>query len=1101
MADIGAALFSELTRVIECPYPPSLSPLSDLLARANVPTIRACIQGRSPCALDKLAKIVRDALPLTAYTLRVLHRLCNAPEFQHELLTRYPGLLNGLLERANSSKQDFNELAELCVLLLSKKLPDAVPLPAAAQNFLLNVFEKACLDPDSYALESVYRMLNGACRRLHRLLPGTVKRRFDSELCRILQNVVVGDSAMLLLWVYGIVLLVEHPQGIQGVQESSASEQPVSTQSLMQQWTTTAGQKLFGSTKNVQKSIQMTCLNVLWLLKAKVEDDEAAEGIRIASRIMQHIDQDVKDSWLTYEKNVALFNKCRSRIEESAMTSTVHLEALSFFGGLSGSSGLPNGITKHYVSSISKASGTANTDTFAETLSVSLPRFAPHVQDIEALFHCVLEACVERPSSLHMSNLISLADELTTATLSSTALRGDVLRTFSLPKIQEDIWNLVRLNLKDEVIKCCNYAASLHRQLVAATIASLLTIALAAEPGELKLPRTLTTALVKKQRGLPHVGNACPHSSSASSIPSISLFQAASTQYTGQHLEDWSTRLDSELESQAKYQRDALLRSVAQICTDLETRCSTVEEPLRREKEKSTKLEEQICRLSDELESLRIQNEDSVDQLEGLEKELEDSREDLDRLRQEKLDITQDRERACLRVKELEVLLEESNRKADDAVQAGLEDFGAKEAELRSMILQREEDIRTRDLETQQLHETINELRQSLAQREADHNTLVGEYELLQHRCTEAEEMLVQERQKISNMHDEFAHCKSQILKLQHSLRDKETALENAMKESMAVHKMHKESRESLEAHANDLVVTHATEMKSVKLKANQDREALENQLQNVLKEIEREKYGHDKTRSEVNHLQEAMPPLEARILELEEFCKEQEEELEERRTIQRNVLAHFGVSSQQPMAIRSTSRSYKDVAPAPTTREPRTHRRRKSAFITQSNTPNAETSAPPVTSSAAGNTANASFESSSSQASGPTPKRSKPRPTFKVPTMHTPYTQKPRLISKSASSRLSPSKRSALRQISPNRRHTVGFAMTESAEEDCAGDSELMGAARRGSLQDLEQVEFDDDDDDDEFMTSAALTPGFMTGTGRVPDEVEEDDVTTTEL
>ena len=262
------------------------------------------------------------------------------------------------------------------MLLLSRRLPEAIPLPAAAQTFLLNVFEKASLDPDSYALESVYRMLNGACRRLHGLLPGTIKRRFDSELCRILQNVVVGDSVMLLLWVYGIVLIVEHPEGIQSMQKSTASEQPVSTQSLMQQWTTTAGQKLFGSTKNVQKSIQMTCLNVLWLLKARVEDDETAEGIRIASRIMHHIDQDVKDSWLTYEKNVALFNKCRSRIEESALSSSVHLVALSFFGELSGSSGLPNSIAKHYVSSISKASGTANTDIFAETLSVSLPRFA-----------------------------------------------------------------------------------------------------------------------------------------------------------------------------------------------------------------------------------------------------------------------------------------------------------------------------------------------------------------------------------------------------------------------------------------------------------------------------------------------------------------------------------------------------------------------------------------------------------------------------------------------------------------------------------------------------------------------------------------------------
>ncbi|EMD89898.1 hypothetical protein COCHEDRAFT_17913 [Bipolaris maydis C5] len=163
-ADLGAQLNAELTSIIKCPYPPSLSPLSHLLARADLPTIRASIHHRSPCALAALAKIVRDALPLTAYTLPVLHRLCHAPEFRDQLLIRYPGLLNGLLEKAVSSKQDFND------------------------SFLLHVFDKASQNPSSDALKSVYRMLNGACPHLYRLLPSAARRRFDTELCRILQN-------------------------------------------------------------------------------------------------------------------------------------------------------------------------------------------------------------------------------------------------------------------------------------------------------------------------------------------------------------------------------------------------------------------------------------------------------------------------------------------------------------------------------------------------------------------------------------------------------------------------------------------------------------------------------------------------------------------------------------------------------------------------------------------------------------------------------------------------------------------------------------------------------------------------------------------------
>lgn len=181
---------------------------------------------------------------------------------------------------------------------------------------------------------------------------------------------------MLLLWLCGIVIIVEHPDGIQRMHASSASEQPVSTQTLMKEWTTPSGQKLFGSTKDLYKNMQMTCLNVLWLLRAHIDDDETAEGLRIASRIMQCIDKDVRDSWLMHEKNAALFDKCRSRIEETAASPVVHLEALSFFGQLSGSKSVPQSMVARYTSCILSGVCTAEPSSVPELLCTSLPHFA-----------------------------------------------------------------------------------------------------------------------------------------------------------------------------------------------------------------------------------------------------------------------------------------------------------------------------------------------------------------------------------------------------------------------------------------------------------------------------------------------------------------------------------------------------------------------------------------------------------------------------------------------------------------------------------------------------------------------------------------------------
>lgn len=276
------------------------------------------------------------------------------------------------------------QLGELCVLLLSRPLPEAIPLPAAAQNFLLHVFEKATQSPNANALKSVYHMLNGACGQLHRLLPSNTRRRFDTELCRILQNNVSGESAMLLLWLCGIVIIVEHPDGIQRMHVSSASEQPVSTQTLMQQWATPSGQKLFGSTKDLYKNMQMTCLNVLWLLKAHPEEDETAEGLRIASRIMQCIDKDVRDGWLMIEKNAALFNKCRSRIEQTPASPSIQLEALSFFGQLSGSKNLPQSLLARYASCLFNGVCAAEPSGISELLSTSLQELAVSMFDTSA---------------------------------------------------------------------------------------------------------------------------------------------------------------------------------------------------------------------------------------------------------------------------------------------------------------------------------------------------------------------------------------------------------------------------------------------------------------------------------------------------------------------------------------------------------------------------------------------------------------------------------------------------------------------------------------------------------------------------------------------
>jgi hypothetical protein len=162
-------------------------------------------------------------------------------------------------------------------------------------------------------------MLNGACRQLYSSLASEVRRQFDAELCKILKS-NIAKSSMLRLWVCGIVLLAE----------KQGPEHPVATQSLRQQWTTPSGQKLFGSTKDMHKTIFLIGLDVLLILKGEVTEDEAAEGIKIASRVLQSVDRDVLDSWPFSDKNNNfLFEKYPAKLVGSNTSQSVLFEALS----------------------------------------------------------------------------------------------------------------------------------------------------------------------------------------------------------------------------------------------------------------------------------------------------------------------------------------------------------------------------------------------------------------------------------------------------------------------------------------------------------------------------------------------------------------------------------------------------------------------------------------------------------------------------------------------------------------------------------------------------------------------------------------------------
>ena len=200
-----------------------------------------------------------------------------------------------------SETDDNIQYAKVCVQLLSRPLPNNALLPASAEPFFLRTFDRAIKAPDVATLKPVYYMLNGACSGLLGLLAPHVREEFDQELCRILSSSSAGQNSMLLVWCIGIVVLSEQPRNVKDADKHFAAETPPKLCNTSErQWKTAPGQKLFASTKGLEKTINLITLSVIWASKGDVgvPDDEAVEGIRIANRVLNLVSPDTCRGWL-----------------------------------------------------------------------------------------------------------------------------------------------------------------------------------------------------------------------------------------------------------------------------------------------------------------------------------------------------------------------------------------------------------------------------------------------------------------------------------------------------------------------------------------------------------------------------------------------------------------------------------------------------------------------------------------------------------------------------------------------------------------------------------------------------------------------------------
>ncbi|KAF2752041.1 hypothetical protein M011DRAFT_454887 [Sporormia fimetaria CBS 119925] len=1065
----------ELPRILACAYPASLTTLADILGRADERVVRTSIRHLPPCATVRLASIVTQALSLWPYALHILHRLCLAPDFRRALLRESPALLDTLLTKACSSQRSYDEYAALCVRLLSRPLPEEVALPASAQSFFLRLFNDAVEQPDVGTLKPIYLCLNGACRGLLHLLSIEDQRSFDEELCRILSKSAHKDF-MLTLWCFGIVILAEHPHDVGKNLDVEAITGTTSDLAPHQTWKTASGRKLFSSTKGLQKTIHLTYLSVVCAVgDTTASEADVIEGIKIGVRTMQFIDRSMREAY-PRSSDVArqMVPKLIAKALRDGVPSSVQLGALSFYATVVGTEGLPTEALEGYEAAILESDRILPGKNFLrETLLFTLPTFAPKMDStaLRRILFKVLDTGASCEKPLVLSNISILVESLTTVIPTSPALSSQISIALSSPDLQRAIQTILDVASKIQSFKeqfsCAGSDSLLRRDIISQMISMLLTSILTSPSGQSQIPRPVATALINAQQNLTKVPITvhCNHRK-ADVRTTVPLFEQQCTPSTGAYQRDWRGLLTSELERQNVYQRESVLRSVAQICESLESRCNNVEEPLRREEEKVRSCKAEISQLREQVHTLGTEMTDLQQYTDGLETELGASNEDRDNI--------------SAKLADLKAEMAHAARQANETLRVAQEQHATLEEQLRSAIFTNEEEIHSLREELEMSNKRISDLEFQLEHEHGKFNSLRELHKTLTIKCDALQSGLDEERRAIADRENTIIELTTSAQTLEAQLSMARGNAEASISQLEELRNQHEELIRSSKQALEEVEIQHAAEVDGLKTSTNEEISGLRVQLDRLTKSRQEAQTAHEQCARDLHLMETRMQTLEHEVQTLTARCTRKSDELQQLKRWKRQVFESVPISAETPIPAR------KGREPVPSSNY-RTSRTRKFDDLTTSHTARIDEDG---VDAAFEEVAEASFGSSDSYHAidASTPKRRKPRPSEKANDMYTPACH----TTVRSSHRRRSSKRLALGDVSPNRRHTtVGSAVPSSETDHCKERTTRRG----GSLHVRERTSWGAE----QLSPGMPFTPdNVMSGTGRHMDAESLYDQTT---
>ena len=595
-------------------------------------------------------------------------------------------------------------------------------MPAITQTFLVRVLDEAISSPTTASFELLLTVVNGACAGILDTLPGEALHRLEKVLLGILKHEKAQDNSRRN--VSSLALLAKFLTSRHGVvssMESSNNLSPLAAQSSSG-CDLSATAQVFNGTK-ASKILDLVASYVVFYCSegCEIPTFEATASLREIITISRTLSEEVRQGWIR-AKGQTLRKLCE-KVLSTKINPQIRLWTIVFISTLCSTHTIPRQILAAYESLLLDSSILSMvTHDYCRILGHTLERMGPSLTSSLADMHLQKTFAMVANSGASLTalrNLQALAGVVIEIAQTSSSIRRDIFLTLCSNEFSPHLTTFMAFEPQvQDHTGDCRWGHSLALPLMnqrcnlgSVVCSMLLKLAfLARDDNDIGIDLTTASALVDKQATFHAAIPTLTHAHSLVTYPRATSPSLKQTQIPEEQQErsNWKTWLSEELKRRAKDQEDMIIRSVALACRGFEERCEHTEEPLRLQQEKAESLLREYNDATSHINELQAKLTRQETYISKLEAENSESH---DRLQEAETAAT-DLEH---RLKDLEMKLQETAEIHENEICKIQGENDNRLLAVEAAVATKDEAIKTRGHQIQELEDAHQALKNSLA--------------------------------------------------------------------------------------------------------------------------------------------------------------------------------------------------------------------------------------------------------------------------------------------------------------------------------------------------------------------------------------------------